>query len=74
MTAPLDPEIKAMRAVGRAIQPLDDEQMRRVVLWLTAWWFDTTQDEVWSALHFRSLRKSDPWTGIPMRRKELTDG
>lgn len=70
MTAPLNPEIKAMKAIARALEPLNDEEIRRVVLYVTAWWYGTTQDAVARALSYSrnidQLPKSDPWTGLPV--------
>ena len=39
----LDPEIKAMRALERAVAPLDDAARRRTVLWFAAREMHTTQ-------------------------------
>ena len=36
MTKPLDPEIKAMGAMLRALQPLDAEQQKRSCEWIVA--------------------------------------
>lgn len=36
MTKPLHPEIKAMAAMLRALQPLDEDQSHRSVTWLVA--------------------------------------
>jgi hypothetical protein len=69
MTAPLDPEIKAMRAIVRAIESLDSSAQRRVILWLMAHEYGTTQDAIERRLATSSLQgelpKSHPWTGIP---------
>lgn len=49
MTKPLEPEIKAMRAINRALSALsDDEQRRRVMEWAVARglgkdWFSLSQ-------------------------------
>lgn len=36
MTKPLDPEIRAMGAILRAVQPLDHEQAKRSLEWIIA--------------------------------------
>jgi len=46
VTKPLDPEIKAMRALARALRPLDSRARRRAVTWLFAFDRNTTQDVV----------------------------
>ncbi len=36
MTRPLDPDIKAMRAINRALSDLSDERCHRVMEWTVA--------------------------------------
>lgn len=36
MTARIDPEIKALRAIERALLPLDHRAQQRIARWLTA--------------------------------------
>ena len=46
MTKPIDPEIKALRALVRALDGLDDDAKVRCVDWLYACVHNTTQAEV----------------------------
>jgi hypothetical protein len=38
MTKPLDPEIKALRAVHRALEDVNNDTRRRVLCWATAYY------------------------------------
>jgi len=38
MSKPLDPEIKAMRALDRAMRPVPQEAKQRVLEWAVAYW------------------------------------
>lgn len=57
MTKALDPEIKALRAIERAIGPLDDQEVKRGLEWVIA----------------RRLRLPGYWLhGFPRRRAHNT--
>jgi hypothetical protein len=65
----MEPEIKAMRAIKRALHPLPDAARRRVLLWAMARDYETCQDAIAERLRpttvpVWSLPKSRPWTGI----------
>lgn len=46
MTKKLDPEIKALYAIRRALKPLDPEAQQRAIDYFHAKLHDTTQDQV----------------------------
>lgn len=65
MTKPLNPEIKALRAIDRALRPLSPPAQERTVDFFHAAIHNTTQDRVRAALEAHAVASpAEPADGI----------